>query len=802
MTMVAGFSMALGLGAAALSGGQAFKQANATTGTAAIDFSKATQCTNATASNLTYSDGVVSISADKASSKTNANNYYPGTSGQSYTHTRFYQNSVVTISAGDNYLKEFTFTTTSGYADELANSTWTDATASYSGSKVTVTPGNNKHSVSVTIANATRVTAASIPWDSEASTAPDVTVNVSKLRVAKGGSNTFNVTYVNLTSALSVTSDDTSVATVSYAPVASGNGEAVITINGVSAGTANITIASTGATSKTVEVTVYQPRTFVQIDNVSRLQEGTMVVIAAAEYDRVLGLQASNNRNSAEVTKVDNAKGESTITIDDGITGVFEIGLVDEYYTFEDVADNKYIYAAGGTENNYLRETGTLDDKAKFSVSYADGVASIVAADTTINGTMKYNTSTTAFSCYSATSTQKAVTIYMEGSELPAGAAVTSISNVQLSADSVENGETFTLTATYAPANAVEEITVGVSPLSDGDANIGTVAMNNGSLEVEITATQAGEIYFVLEAATNSVSADSSVITILNSTVIYDSGKLINTSVSADVGSANEINGLIWYNNAFESTDPALYTNDKGMQVGSGSKPVARFTLESQLFVGKDYASKNAEKINSITVNASIASGGECDMKVSLDGVQLGETIALTTTPTNYTFNVAGEAGHIMISFTNNVEKAFYLKSIVVKGANNGDISELYKIAQELELIDSCNVSAADWAAFKAKNNEATSSTYEDVIAVYEAEFSTINLYDHESEDSTSLRSSSYGTLAKYVYINNFLAGGAGSRGLFNIYHSNSALLIVVISSAIAVSALAVVLIIKKRKHN
>ncbi len=805
-TVLAGFSLALGVGVAATSLGKDFKEANATTGTASIDFTTTDQFVSGTSSQLVYAENPVSITVNKNGSSTAANNAYPGVTndkGVYYTHTRFYKTQQVVISAGDNYLKPFTFTTESGYADELANATWTDATASYSENTVTVTPGNNKHSVSAVMGSATRVTAASIPWTSEADTTPAVAVDVTSVRVAKDGSNTFNVEYSNLTAALNITSGATGVATVSYTPVASGSGSVEVTVAGVTAGEATITVASTGATSKTVTAIVYNPVTFVEIDNASRLTAGTNIIVVASEYNYVLGQQSANNRYAVAIQKVDNAKGESTVTVDPGVTGILEVGISGDYFTLTDVVDNKYLYAAGSGSNNYLRETTTLDDKAKFNITYSAGVATIVAVDASVNGVMKYNDGSKAFSCYSASSTQKDVTIYMQGNELPAGSNVTSISDVQLANPSIENGETTTLTATYAPTNATEAITVTVSDLSEGNATVGAVAMDSGVLTVEVTATAAGEVMFMLEAAANSISVDSPVLTVLNSLIVYESGNLNKDSVDATVGSANEIADLVWYNTQFEGADGAeLFTNDKGMQIGSGSKAVTAFELTSQLFVGTDYASKNAHLIESIIINASIASNGDCDMSVYLDDVQVGTTIALTTTATAYTFNVGAGVGHIRIAFENNAEKAFYLKSIVVRGINDGDNSELYKIAQELELVDSCNVTASEWNAFKAKNNVETASTYEEVIEVYDSEFAAISLYDHASKNPTSLKATSYSALAKYNFIEGELNGGTPSRFVLGIDNNNTMTLVIIVVSAAIVSGFAFFYIIKRRKHN
>ena len=68
----------------------------------------------------------------KGESTTNANNYYPGTSGKSYTSTRFYRNSTLSITpkVGKSLCYYVFEATSDSYAKALANSTWTNATAS------------------------------------------------------------------------------------------------------------------------------------------------------------------------------------------------------------------------------------------------------------------------------------------------------------------------------------------------------------------------------------------------------------------------------------------------------------------------------------------------------------------------------------------------------------------------------------------------------------------------------------------------------------------------------------------------
>ena len=95
---------------------------------------------SASTTELTWMATYVDMVYSKETSTTNANNYYPGTSGKSYTSTRFYTNGLLTITPNNKQITSIVFAaTSSSYASALASSTWTNATAVASGSNVVVT---------------------------------------------------------------------------------------------------------------------------------------------------------------------------------------------------------------------------------------------------------------------------------------------------------------------------------------------------------------------------------------------------------------------------------------------------------------------------------------------------------------------------------------------------------------------------------------------------------------------------------------------------------------------------------------
>ena len=100
---------------------------------------------------ITWSEAYATMKNQKGSSSTAVNNYIGG--ANSRTSTRFYAKQILTITPTSGYAIatiEFTAKSTD-YATALKNSTWINATATASGSIVTITPSNGALPISATI---------------------------------------------------------------------------------------------------------------------------------------------------------------------------------------------------------------------------------------------------------------------------------------------------------------------------------------------------------------------------------------------------------------------------------------------------------------------------------------------------------------------------------------------------------------------------------------------------------------------------------------------------------------------------
>ena len=93
---------------------------------------------SASTTQVTWDSDFSTMVADKHNATTNANNYLP----PSYSSSRFYSSSKLTVTPKSGYeITSVTYNAMSNnYANAMANSTWTNASASVSGSIVTITP--------------------------------------------------------------------------------------------------------------------------------------------------------------------------------------------------------------------------------------------------------------------------------------------------------------------------------------------------------------------------------------------------------------------------------------------------------------------------------------------------------------------------------------------------------------------------------------------------------------------------------------------------------------------------------------
>ena len=287
-----------------------------------IDATTTEQVTTNSTNTLVFTNSPVSVTIAKSSSSTNANNYVASGTNK---HTRAYQGQRFTISGGDASITKIVIHGTSDKGvDGFTSPTWTNASKSYDGNEVTITPTDPESDVYCTVGGTVSFSGITVTCGSGAPTEPvypttiDVTgtssISVgqtSQLSVSyePAGTNVKNVTF---------SSSNENVATVSA------NG----LVTGVAIGNTTITATAEAANSQTVTDTIQITVTPISVASVSLDKESatvkvgkTVTLVATVSPDnasnKTLNWSSSNNDvatvNGGVITGV--SEGNATITV-------------------------------------------------------------------------------------------------------------------------------------------------------------------------------------------------------------------------------------------------------------------------------------------------------------------------------------------------------------------------------------------------------------------------------------------------------------------------------------------------------
>ena len=205
------------------------------------------------------------------------------------------------------------------------------------------------------------------------------------------------VVYVTPTQYLWSTGETTSTITVT--PDQVGNSTYAVTVSNSSVCSGNDDI--------TIEVIDCDDHCnpWILVTDVSDLTIGSEIVIAAKDYDYALSTtQNNNNRGTAPITRAGNA-----VTFGNDVQIItLENGAVSNTFAFN--VGSGYLYAAS-SNNNHLKMQNNINNNASWYITLGtDSAASIVAQGDNTRNTIRYNSSSSLFSCYA--SGQQDVVIY------------------------------------------------------------------------------------------------------------------------------------------------------------------------------------------------------------------------------------------------------------------------------------------------------------------------------------------------------------------------------------------------------
>ena len=277
-----------------------------------IDASTSTQVTTNTTSQVVFTNSPISVTVDKHNGTVNANNYV-ATSSQ----TRVYGGQLFTISAGTNSMTKIVIHGHSGKGvGGFTGATWTNATMTYDGLEVTLTPTDGSQDVygvisaTSSFAGVTVTVGDATPSTPIYPTAISLTAEASTISI--GGTSQLTVGYTpNDTNVKNVTysSSNTSVATVSNTGL----------VTGVAQGSATIT-ATAEAESGTVTATQSITVTPIAVTGVS-LSSNSETVKAGKTVTLVATVSPSNATNK-NVTWSTSSSAIATVSNAGVVTGV------------------------------------------------------------------------------------------------------------------------------------------------------------------------------------------------------------------------------------------------------------------------------------------------------------------------------------------------------------------------------------------------------------------------------------------------------------------------------------------------
>jgi hypothetical protein len=228
---------------------------------------------------------------------------------------------------------------------------------------------------------------------------------------------------------------------------------------------------------------------FTLVTDASQLQAGDKILIVNADGTYALGKQVSAGAAYRDQTSV---RVEDGMISDPGKATVLTLGTgsVSGTWTLETGSG----YLAAASTRNVLTESATVDMFSSWDIQVSDGVA-VVKARQGSSTFIRYNASTSRFTCYSSSTSQGDIAIYRQGGGLSADDPLT---------ESTEYGSYVTVAArtyvkgsdqivrsygadgklVFAILNAAEKeqlVISGFDPsLAKGDAAVVSVAWRKG----------------------------------------------------------------------------------------------------------------------------------------------------------------------------------------------------------------------------------------------------------------------------------------------------------------------------------
>lgn len=256
------------------------------------------------------------------------------------------------------------------------------------------------------------------------------------------------------------------------------------------------------------------------VTDASTLKVGDEIIIAAKDADYAIGVANKNNFGVANIIKSDNTLENPS----ENNVSVLTLEAGTKANTFALKSSGGYLYAAS-SDSNYLKVQNSIDGNASWSITISNTAATIKSNGTNTRNTIKYNSSSTLFSCYA--SGQDDVVIYVKNTTiLDPSIPFLTVTPGKYDTKIPAAGQTLTFTVmtnqakwavtssdvtNFAVAKAADGFTVTVSKNTDTADRNATITVTAGELTKPIALTQSGVVS--VNSVTYTVKSKTSVST-------------------------------------------------------------------------------------------------------------------------------------------------------------------------------------------------------------------------------------------------------------------------------------------------